>query len=241
LSGSSYLDSYIGSPGSYATGKYKQGNIGINSTQLCGIKLTGGTTVYGSASVGVGGSTSTTICTTTGTTVTGGSDALTVSRDMTPIAAPTGYTSLGAINLSGVATKTLTTGSYRYSSINLTGSAKLIISGLVTLIVDGNVSISGAAALTVMSGSVVIHVNGAKLDIGGGALVNMTQNPANLNIYGSAALTTVNLSGGTTLHGFIHAPAADVKITGSQQTFGAIVGNTIDLSGATSVHYPEGL
>jgi hypothetical protein len=39
----------------------------------------------------------------------------------------------------------------------------------------------------------------------------------------------------------IHAPAATIKITGSQQTFGAIIGNTVDLSGATSVHFPENL
>jgi hypothetical protein len=62
-----------------------------------------------------------------------------------------------------------------------------------------------------------------------------------LIIYGSSALTSVNLSGGTSLHGFIDAPAADVRVTGSQQTFGAIIGKTVDLSGATSVHYPEGL
>jgi subtilase family serine protease len=241
LSGSSYLDSYVGTPSSYVAGKYKHGNVGIDSTQLCGIKLTGAAIVYGSASVGVGGSPATAVCTSISTTVTGGSSALAVTKVLTPVAAPTGYTSLGALNLSGVATKTLTTGTYRYSSITLGGSGKLNTSGQVILIVDGNISVSGAATFVVTSGSVVMYANGTKLDIGGGSFVNMTQNPSSLIIYGSSALTTVNLSGGTSLHGLIHTPAAAVKISGSQQTFGAIIGNTVDLSGATSVHFPEGL
>jgi hypothetical protein len=241
LSGSSLLDSYVGNPSSYVKGQYRHGNVGINSTQLCGIKLTGGTMVYGSAQVGVGGSSSTIVCTSIGTSVTGGSGTLPVSKNLAPIPAPTGYTSLGALSLSGVATKTLTTGTYRYSSITLGGSGKLNTSGQVILIVDGNISLSGAANLVVTSGSVVIYANGTKFDVGGGALVNMTQNPSNLIIYGSSTLTSVNLSGGTSLHGLIHAPAAAVKISGSQQTFGAIIGNTVDLSGATSVHYPESL
>jgi hypothetical protein len=241
LSGSSYLDSYVGATSAYVAGKYKHGNVGIDSTQLCGIKLSGGAMVYGSASVGVGGSPATAVCTTNGTSITGGSSALAVVKDLTPVAVPTGFASLGTLNLSGVASKTLTAGIYRYSSINLTGSGKLATSGQVTLIVDGTFSISGAATLTVQSGSVVIYVNGAKLDISGGSLVNTTQVPANLVIYGGAALTTVNLSGGTTLHGYVYAPAAAVKVSGSQQTFGAIIGNTVDLSGATSIHFPEGL
>jgi hypothetical protein len=241
INGSSYLDSYSGSTASYVKGQYRHGNVGINSTQLCNIKLTGGTMVYGSASIGVGGSPATTVCTTIGTSVTGGSTALTAAKDLSPVAPPTGSTSLGALNLAGVATKTLTSGTYRYSSLSLGGSAKLTISGQVTLIIDGNITLSGAAILEVASGSAVIYANGAKLDIGGGAMANLTHNPASLIIYGSAALTTVNLSGGTTLYGMIHAPAATIKITGSQQTYGAIIGNIVDLSGATSVHFPENL
>lgn len=243
LSGSSYLDSYVGNTSSHVKGLYRHGNAGSNATQLCSIKLTGGTMVYGNASIGVGGSPATTVCTTIGTTITGGSDALAAARDLTPVAAPTGFTSLGGLNLSGVATRTLTSGTYRYSSLSLGGSAKLNISGQVTLIVDGNLSLSGAAQLVVTSGAVVIYVSGSKFDVSGGALVNMTQNPSNLIVYGSAALTTVNLSGGTStsMIGLIHAPAATVKVSGSQQTFGAIVGNSIDLSGATSVHFPESL
>ncbi len=241
LTGSSYLDSYSGSPAAYVKGQYRHGNVGINSTQLCGIKLTGGTMVYGSASIGVSGSPATTVCTTIGTAVTGDGIVLATAKELTPVTPPTGSTSLGALNLSGVATKTLTTGTYRYSSLSLGGSSKLTINGQVTLIIDGNITLTGAAKLEVASGSVVIYAGGAKLDIGGGAMVNLTQNPASLIIYGSAALTTVNLSGGTSLIGMIHAPAATIKITGSQQTFGAIIGNIVDLSGATSVHFPENL
>ena len=51
----------------------------------------------------------------------------------------------------------------------------------------------------------------------------------------------MDLSGGTSLHRLIFAPAAAIKISGGQETYGSIIGNTVDLSGGTSVHYPEGL
>ena len=239
LTGSSYLDSYGGTPERYVKGKYRHGNVGINAKDACGIKLTGGTVVYGSAFVGVGGAPATSVCTTNGTSITGGVGTLATLKDLTPIVAPTAGSSLGALTISGGTTRTLTSGTYRYSSINLGGSGKLIINGQVTLIVDGNISVSGEATFVVASGSVVVYANGATVDVGGGALVNMSQNPTNLIIYGSSALTKVNLSGGTSLHGLIYAPDAAVKISGSQETFGAIVGNTVNLSGAVSVHYPE--
>jgi len=239
LTGSSYLDSYGGTPERYVKGKYRHGNVGINAKDACGIKLTGGTVVYGSAFVGVGGAPATSVCTTNGTSITGGVGTLATLKDLTPIVAPTAGSSLGALTISGGTTRTLTSGTYRYSSINLGGSGKLIINGQVTLIVDGNISVSGEATFVVASGSVVVYANGATVDVGGGALVNMSQNPTNLIIYGSSALTKVNLSGGTSLHGLIYAPDAAVKISGSQETFGAIVGNTVNLTGAVSVHYPE--
>jgi hypothetical protein len=158
---------------------------------------------------------------------------------MAPVPDPGGVTSLGALNLSGSSTKTLTTGNYRYSSISLSGAGKLTLTGQVTLHVDGNISLSGGSSLAITSGPVVIYANGAKIDISGGAIVNSTQNPANFVIYGSSGLQTVNLSGGTSLHGIIFAPAAAIKITGGQETYGSIIGNTVDLSGGTSVHYPE--
>jgi choice-of-anchor A domain-containing protein len=108
--------------------------------------------------------------------------------------------------------------------------------------VDGDISLSGAAGITITRGSsVVIYANGRKLNISGGAIANAGQDPSNLIIYGSSTLTTINLSGGTTLHALVYAPAATIRISGGQQTFGSVNGSVVDLSGGTSVHYPEGV
>ncbi|NVO00234.1 MAG: chitobiase/beta-hexosaminidase C-terminal domain-containing protein, partial [Geobacteraceae bacterium] len=241
FTGGSFTDSYVGMPASYVTAQHKHGDVGTNSVQLCSINLTGGTQVYGVADVGMGGNAATGVCLTPGTAVSGGKTALSAIKNMAPKFDLGGGASSGAINLNGVAVKNLTTGNYRFSSIKLNGSGKLVISGQVVLHIDGDITLNGAGIIQITAGSsLVIYANGAKIDIGGGAIANASQNPNNLVIYGSASLTTVNLSGGTTLHGYLYAPAADIKISGGQQTFGAIIGNTVDLSGGTSVHYPEG-
>jgi len=241
ISGGAYVDSYVGNPASHSTGQHVHGNVGTNSRQVCGIRMTGGTRIYGDASVGVGGSPGTSVCMTPGTAVSGTKGTLPIAQNMTPVTDPGGVTSSGTLNLVGSSTQTLTSGNYRYSSINLSGAAKLILSGKITLHVDGNVLLSGGSSLVIASGSAVMYVNGSRIDINGGSIVNSTLDPANFVIYGSSGVTTVNLSGGTNLHGLIFSPAADIKVSGGHQTYGAIIGKTVNLSGGVSVHYPEGL
>jgi len=241
MTGGAYVDSYVGNPASHSTGQHRYGNVGTNSLQVCGIRMTGGTQIYGDASVGVGGSPGTSVCLTPGTAVSGTKGALTTAQNMTPVTDPGGVTSSGTLNLFGSSTQTLTSGNYRYSSISLSGAAKLILNGKITLHVDGNVSLSGGSSLVIASGSVVIYVNGSRIDINGGSVVNSTLDPANFVIYGSSGVNTVNLSGGTNLHGLIFAPVADIKVSGGHQTYGSIMGKTVNLSGGVSVHYPEGL
>ena len=241
MSGGAYTDSYVGSSASHVAGQYRQGDVGTNSRQLCGIRLSGGAKIYGAGLVGVGGSPATVVCLAGGTSISGPTDALASVKQMTPKTDPGEGTGVGVLKLSGNTSKILTTGNYRYSSITLSGASKLTLSGQITLHVDGNFTLSGNSSLVITSGTVTIFANGNKIDISGGSIVNSTQDPANLVIYGSSGLQTVNLSGGTSLHGFIFAPAAAIKITGGQETYGAIVGNTVDLIGGTSVHYPEDL
>ncbi|NVN90380.1 MAG: hypothetical protein HXX11_07215 [Desulfuromonadales bacterium] len=148
---------------------------------------------------------------------------------------------MGALVLTSNTKMTLPAGSYRFTKMNLSGNSKLTLNGNVTLYIDGDLTISGSAGIIISSGNVVIYVNGKKVDISGCAFVNTSQDPRNLILFGTAGLQSINLSGGTSLYGLVYAPTAAITVSGGQNTYGSLIGNTVDLSGGVSVHYDETL
>ncbi len=243
MSGGVYTDSYNGSPCGRVRGQYKKGSVGTNSLQSCSISLSGGVQVYGKALVGHGGNPSTGVCISGGSSVYNNSiGTLAEAKNMTPKSDPYGGTVMGALNLASDTKKTLSDGNYRFSSINLSGAAKLTLTGQVTLHVDGNLTVTGGASFVIASGATVtIYQNGQKINISGGAMVNNNQDPKKLVIYGTAGMKSIDLSGGTNLHALIYAPTADISISGGQNTYGSVVGKTVVLSGGASVHFDERL
>jgi hypothetical protein len=240
MSGGSYTDSYLSYPPSITKGQCQGGSVGTNSLQSCSIQLSGGgTEIFGKALVGVGGNPVTGICATGGSLVYNNDDGtLVVAKDMTPKTDPGGGTSMGGLNLSGT-TKTVFGGNYRYSAITLSGGSTLTLSGQITLHIDGNLTLSGGSKIVVTSGPVTVYANGQKVDISGGSIINNTQDPKMLAIFGTAGLTTANLSGGGTQHFLVYAPNAAITLSGGQNTFGSVIGNTVTLSGGSSVHFDQ--
>jgi hypothetical protein len=242
MSGGSYTDSYVGSSADWTKGQYKNGDVGTNSFASCAVKLSGGAMIYGDAWVGVGGNPATGICLSGGSSVYNNNTAtLPAAKDMTPKTDPVGGTAMGALNLSGHATTTLFDGEYRYTSVKLSGGSTLKLSGGITIHVDGDMTVSGGSNLSVTSGPVTIYANGQKINFSGGSLINSTQDPNNLVIYGTSALQSVNLSGGSNQHVLLYAPSAAITLSGGQKTFGSVIGNSVTLSGGSSVHFYEGL
>jgi len=160
---------------------------------------------------------------------------------MTPKADPAGGTAMGAMILSGHSTLSLSPGDYRFTSIKLSGASTLELNGGITIHVDGDIKVSGGSSFSVTSGPVTIYANGQKIDFSSGSLVNNTQYSKNLVFYGTQNLQSVNLSGGSNQHLLLYAPSAAITLSGGQKTFGSLIGNTVTLSGGSSVHYDEGL
>jgi hypothetical protein len=108
-------------------------------------------------------------------------------------------------------TLTFPGGTYYFTSINITGKTRIVISGRSLIYVDGgNISMSGQGVFN----------NGTALDLG---------------IYSTGA--SVSLSGQAEYVGTIYAPTATVTLTGQENFYGAIVcGSSVD-SGQASIHY----
>ncbi len=128
-------------------------------------------------------------------------------------------------------------GAYRVPYIKLTSDASLLITGDVTLYVDGNVNISGSANITVAEGaSLVIYVSG-DMDLGGGAVVNLNQDPRQLTLYGTETMQQAKIHGNADFYGTIYAPTAEIFLTGTTDFYGAAMGNVI--RAGSRLHYDE--
>lgn len=226
FSGQAYIDSYDSTLGPYAGQPHtNQGNIVANGN----IILSSQADIYGNANPGPGG----TVSTSGQANITGSTSPLSAPVNVAAISASTintakttnnnsnitlthsgntgPYTGGYALSVSGQDTLTLPGGTYYFTSMSLSGQAKINVTGQTTIYVDGgNVSISGQGIVN----------NGA---------------PSQLGIYSTG--DNVSLSGQAAYSGTIYAPTAAVSLSGQQAVYGAIVaGSEID-SGQAAVHF----
>ncbi|MBI2267446.1 MAG: pilus assembly PilX N-terminal domain-containing protein [Armatimonadetes bacterium] len=243
MGGGATTDSFNSSVGNYASTQASvDGDIGTNGTSVNIISLGGTTTtVNGDVAVGVGGVPATAIRTTGGASYSS-SSVLTSPVPMDSVQAPTG-TSLGDQSINGTVTLppgiygsltatgganvTLTSGTYVFTTLSLSGSAQL------------NISVSGDP--------VIIYILGdgsdatKDLDLGGGGLMNTSQDSTKCIILGTDGCTRVEVAGGADAYYAVYAPKADMTVTGGGDVYGSLIGKTITNTGGADIHYDKAL
>ncbi len=100
-----------------------------------------------------------------------------------------------------------------------------------------SMALSGGATLTI-EGAVVFYVAG-DIDATGGALLNTSKDPKSLSIISLGS--SVKLAGGIDFYGSTLAPRAEVKMTGNAHYYGALVARFVRMSGDFSAHVDESL
>ena len=136
--------------------------------------------------------------------------------------------STGALTLNSAKTLTLKAGTYCFGNVNLSGGAQLNTSG------------SGVTAIYI-DGILHVQNNGTMIN-------NASQDPQNVQLivtFGNDAGETngqcggnpVCLESGAVMYMTVYAPSTGVKLQGGGDIYGAIVGNTIDVTGNVTVHY----
>ena len=130
-----------------------------------------------------------------------------------------GLINQGPLTIGGNSTRTLTTGKYWFSSINIAGNGQLIIpkDAVVTIYVTGNI------------------------DVGGNGILNEGKLPPNLVIQGTTDTKIVKIHGNGDFYGAVYAPEADIDVYGNGAAFGAVVGKTAKINGNGGFHYDENL
>lgn len=134
---------------------------------------------------------------------------------------------------------------YTCTALNISGSGYLTINGPVDIIVTGDVTIGGSGYLAIggagaTNPSLNLYSPGT-IAIGGSGMVNNTATPSKATIWGTrpsgGAKQSIAVTGSGAFKGTIYGPNADVALSGSGDVFGAVVGNTVTLSGSSTVHY----
>lgn len=124
-------------------------------------------------------------------------------------------TSSGTLNLSGSSVYTLSSGTYHFDSISISGNARIDATGPVTIYVDGAVS------------------------LGGNGVATSNNIPGNFIVIATGS-GDVSVSGSAAFYGGIYAPSSSVNNNASD-FFGSIISNNYQHNGSTKLHYDEAM
>lgn len=109
------------------------------------------------------------------------------------------------VSLSGQETLTLPAGTYFFNNFNVSGQARVIINGKVTIYLDQGLSLSGVG------------------------FVNGSQNPDNLRILVDGG--GVSMSGTSDFYGHVYGNDTSMSLSGTAKFFGSMVGKDVNVSG----------
>jgi hypothetical protein len=165
-----------------------------------------------------------------------GSDTLPRGGDM-PASDGKYYYSVGGISLSGNSGNVL----------HIAADKKVVI--VLTPTTGTAVDVKGSASIQLDNSSSTLAIyTEADVSIAGGGAVN-SGNPANFMLYGTRASSasskqSIAISGNGNLSGVVYAPNAALSIKGggtSGGIYGAMIGDTVTLTGNDAFHYDEAL
>lgn len=140
----------------------------------------------------------------------------------------------------------LTTGNYQAnSSVSLTSTDKILVSGHVKMYFANSFSMAGQSQVIIGADSSLTIYAGGSVSLNGGGVMNGSGFATNLTLYGLPTSTSISYAGGSDFVGTIYAPQAAFTMTGGGNTIynlvGSAVAKTIKLNGKYQVHYDESL
>lgn len=140
---------------------------------------------------------------------------------------------IGTTNYAAV----LDTGNYLISS-NFAG--KVLVRGNAVLYVKGDVTITGASFLQMLSGAMLkLYVGGTDVNI-----QDVRMNPGSgtvLGVFGLPSVNNVDVATGPGAPVFINAPSADFSLGGNRQFYGGVICKTYSCNGTPAFHFDEAL
>ena len=140
------------------------------------------------------------------------------------------------------------TGNVKYTSMTIPKDVTQTISGNCAIYVAGNLIIQSGAELVIPAGSSLTLYLGKKLDVQkkGAGIINESQNPEKVQIYGTDGCTLIKFDEVLDFYGTVYAPLASINITKSNDIYGSLIGQSVNLTKANgdsnkTFYYDESL
>ena len=139
----------------------------------------------------------------------------------------------------------LNLGDYRLPSLTLSGGQKMLVTSTARLDITGNVSLSGNSQIVILpSASLQLFVGGTTANIRGNGILNQGV-PRNFMYYGTGANTELHLRVTTPFVGLIYAPRATCTVISGGNSAadmqGAAVVQSLELGADVNFHFDEEL
>lgn len=212
------------------------GGLGSNGN----IKTNNQSVVFGNVTPGPGGTYS------GGAYVSGTKTASSTSFPMMPVtySVPSGTPAMPAAVSGGRSDPdvlTMAGGSYHASEFVFKGPTKVVVTGEVTLYVDGqiNMSSSDSFVLDGPNAKVKIIQGSGDVTFNGQALINGAEKKAGSFYLESSTKGTIKFNGGAQVYVGVYAPDATFTHRGTADFYGALVTDTVDVGGGAKFHYDE--
>jgi hypothetical protein len=249
LNSGSFIDGYDSTGGHiYNAAVDQPQNLAIiqtNSMAAGAVTLNHSSVIWGKAYCGVGcpmpdfcDGTGVFVCN-SGSTIKSGTAAATKNYDPTPLTLPSLVgVPVQTINLNDTDPPTnINAGKYEArdpsNSTNILMNGSIInISGLVTLIVNGTLTMIRGSTININPGGILILWIKTSLSVGGDSRINYQGQPPNVLIKG-IALTTLDFVNQSKTYCSIYAPGSIVSLNNTTEMFGSIYAGTINLNGGT--------
>lgn len=129
---------------------------------------------------------------------------------------------------------------YRYTSLDMRGTTKIIIDGPVRLVVPGQFYIGlngGTPSIEVSTTGTLEVFTGSDIAIYGKGMNNLTKEPKRMALFGTNAGTAPDMNTTVDYYGVIYTPSGNFKILSSNAIYGAVVANALTISGSPAIHY----
>jgi hypothetical protein len=242
-----YIDSYNSRNGPYDAARARhRGNIGTNATDWgkvdLGVTLYNNAYVDGSVATGFGSDPNEVIVQRNNAIITGTKSALDRPKDLPSVPPPAGLTFRGNYTLGNGGTGTISQ-SGQYTNFFLDNNAVVTITASVTLYVTGGFTLSNNTQFRISPGcDVTLYFAGNWAIDNNAQINNVSQNPAQLKIYGTDTLDgQQTFSNNAETYASIYCPRADLYLANNAAIFGSVVSKSIEQKNNGVIHYDESL
>lgn len=126
----------------------------------------------------------------------------------------------------------------RYSSFSSSGSATITISGNVSIVIDGALTMSGTSAFVLAPNATLNLYVGGTITLNGDAKINAaSQDPTRVNIYQfNTASRDLAMNAQSKVHARVLNPFGRAVLSGTSELFGSFHGNAISITQNGRIH-----